>query len=296
MGYEMFKVLLVDDDPQFLKAYSKVLEKQHYQVIQATDGKEGLQKAFQEAPDIVLLDIMMPEMDGHEVCARLRASPRTADLPIMMLTALTGVSARQTAREMGADDFISKGEPIGNLDGRIKMLIKRRILAHTRSWLAELPGSVAADNALRAYLKADFPLAACYLDIDGLAAFNEHAGFEMGDRVLWRLARILLEQVNEGDFIGHYGMDNFILLTTPERAEPMAQAVIQSFNIAMRDWSGSAPAESGFPSLAIAIVIVPGGQSPHPGQVSDMAQSLLRQAKVDSGSSVRIATCGMGDG
>jgi diguanylate cyclase (GGDEF)-like protein len=292
MAYETFKVLIIDDDRVILKLYGTSLRAQHYEVIEANDGADGLRKAFQEAPDIVLVDIMMPEVDGYEVCARLRSAPRTADIPIITLTALEGIAARQKAHEMGADDFVTKGGPPKNIDGRIKMLIKRRILAHTRSWLAELPGSVAADYSLRARLAAGLPVAACYLNLDGLAAFNERAGFQEGDRVLWQLARILLGKVAEedgGDFVGYYGSDDFIILTTPERAEPLAQAVVRAFDATMREWSGGSPSAGGFPTLSIAIVIVEGGQAPHPGQVSDLGQSLLRQAKAEPGSAIRVA-------
>jgi len=291
MAYETFKVLIIDDDPLILKLYSKSLRAQHYEVIEATNGAEGLEKAFREEPDIVLVDIMMPEVDGYEVCSRLRTAPSTADIPIMILTALEGVAARQKAYEMGADDFVTKSGPAHNIDGYIKMLIKRRILAHTRSWLAELPGSVAADYSLRARLTAGLPLAACYLDLDGLAGFNARAGFPEGDRILWQLARILQDHIKKGavgDFVGYYGMDDFIILTTPERAEPLAQSIVQSFDAVMREGSGGLPTAGGFPTLSIGIVIVEGNQALHPGQISDLGRSLLRQAKAEPGSSIRV--------
>ncbi|MDY7039339.1 MAG: response regulator [Chloroflexota bacterium] len=292
MAYEMFKVLIVDDDPLIMKLYTNTLEAQHYEIIQATNGEEALKKAFQESPDIILLDIMMPGMDGHEVCSRLRAAPRTSDLPIIMLTALSGVAARQKALEVGADDFMTKKEPPSNIDGRIKMLIKQRILAHTRSWLAELPGSVAADYSLRAQLATGLSLAVCYVNLDDLAEFNERAGFQEGDRVLWQLARILLEKVregDEGDFTGHYGGDAFVVITTPQRAEPLSQSIIQAFDAVMREWSGGAPSARGFPTLSIAIIIIESGQSLHPAQIGGLGQSLLRQAKEEPGSTIRIA-------
>jgi DNA-binding response OmpR family regulator len=292
MAYEMFKVLLVDDDPIIIKLYGKLLRDNHYQVIIAQDGQEALNKAFTESPDIVILDIMMPKLNGYEVCARLRAAPGTADLPIIILTAMTGTAARQKAGEIGADDFITKGEAIHSVEGRIKMLLKRRIDAHTKSWLAELPGSVSTDHALRSHLEAGFALAACYLDLKGLSTFYQFAGFQESERILWKLAQILQRHVreeNQGDFVGHTGADHFTLLTTPERAERLADLVIQSFDTAMCEWGGGVPQQDMLPRLSIAIIIIQNNQSIHPSQVYNAARVLLREAKNDRSHTIRIA-------
>lgn len=290
MAYEMFKILLVDDDPIVIKLYSKLLNENHYQVVVAQDGQEALDKAFQESPDIVLLDIMMPKLNGYQVCERLRSTPSTADLPIIILTAMTGPAARQKASDMGADDFVTKGESIQSIEGRIKMMLKQRIDAHTKSWLADLPGSVSTEYALRSHLAAGFDLAACYMDLKGFAAFYQFAGFQEGDRILWKLARILqkhVQEANQGDFISHTGGDHFTLLTTPERAEPLADQVIQSFDSAMREWGGDAFLQDILPRLSIAIVIVQSKQTIHPSQVYDAARSLLQEAQNDKSHTVR---------
>lgn len=290
MAYEMFKVLLVDDDPVVLRLYQKLLADHHYQVIVAHDGEQALSMAFAEQPDVVILDIMLPKLNGYQVCTRLRAAPATGDIPIMILTAMDGVMARQKALEIGADDFVTKGEPIEAIDGRIKMLLKQRILRHTASWLGGLGGSVAMQNAYRAHLKTGQPLAICYLDLNGLHAFNERAGLEEGDRVLWQLARILKEEVSrqgEGDFIAHIGADDFRLLAAPDRVEALVQAVVEQFDASMREWSGGVEV-GGFPTLAVSVVIVENTQNIHPAQVSGLAKALLREAKTEPGSAVRV--------
>ena len=292
MAYEMFKVLLVDDDPVVLRLYEKSLRDNHYQVITASSGEEALRIAFQESPDIVLLDLMMPKMSGYEVCTRLRSAPSTADLPIMILTALGGASARQKAQETGADDYMTKGEPVGSVEGRIKMLLKRHIWAHTRSWLAELPGNIAAEYTLRARLAAGLPLAVCYLDLDNLSTFSEQAGIEEGERILWQLARILLrevKEVNQGDFVGYCGWGRFVLITLPERAESLAQTVVRSFEATMREWSGSSSLGIGYPGLAVAVVVAEDGRTIHPGQVTNLGQSLLSEERAEPESSIRVA-------
>jgi diguanylate cyclase (GGDEF)-like protein len=317
MAYETFKVLIIDDDPNVMIAFGWLLRKYHYEIIEAADGEEGLNKAFREAPDVLLLDLMMPKMNGYEVCKHLREAPSTADMPIVVLTALKGIEARERAREMGADDYMNKDDSAEKIDGRIKMLLKQRILIHTRSWLAELPGGVIADRVLRVRLMEGRGLAVCYLDLDGLAAFNEIAGFSEGDRILWTVAQALVDTVQHethGDLVGHYGADDFILITVPERAETLASSILESFNAAMREITGSASPGGGFPTLSISIVIVQGGelsphertgspaqafsvarpsvdvgQPPHPGQVVRLGQQLLREIKSDPTCSIRLA-------
>lgn len=290
MAYEMFKILLVDDDPVVIRLYQKLLSEHHYQVVVARDGEEALSVAFAEQPDIVILDIMLPKLNGYQVCSRLRAAPATGDIPIMMLTALDGTAARQKSYEIGADDFVTKGEPIEGIDGRIKMLIKQRILRHTTSWLAGLSGSVAMQNAYRAHMSTHQPLAVCYLDLNGLNAFNEWAGVEQGDRVLWQLARILKDEVAQqqaGDFIAYIGADDFRLLAAPAHVEALVKRVIERFDTAMRELSGGVPDER-FPTLAVGIVIVQDLERIHPAVVNRTGTALLREAKKERGSAIRI--------
>ncbi len=289
MAYEVFKILLVDDDPIIVKLYEKLLRENHYQVIVARDGEQALEKAFHEQPDVVILDIMMPKLDGFAVCARLRATPSTTDLPIIILTAMSGTAARQKAAAIGADDFVHKSDHINHIDGRIKMLLKRRLNDHTKSWLADLPGSITAEHTLRRYLKSGIPLAACYLDLKGFETFYEFAGFQEGERVLWKLARLLQQQANPGDLVAHSGMDHFTLLTTQKRAQPLAQTVIRAFDAAMSEWGGENALQDMLPTLSIAIILVKSGPGVHPVQVYDAARRLLQQAKQEHASTIHIA-------
>ncbi|MGC8827171.1 MAG: GGDEF domain-containing response regulator [Anaerolineae bacterium] len=290
MAYDTFKVLIIDDDDDTLKLYGLALGRQHYEILEARSGQEGLEYAFREEPDVILLDLMMPGMDGYEVCRRLRTAPKTADLPILILTNLSGASARQKAHELGADDFITKGEPLGYLDGRIKMLIKQRILAHTRSWLADLPGSVTADYVLRARLAAGRPTAVCHLDIHGLSAFNERAGVEAGDRLLWTVARLLRDYMREnthGDFTAYCGQDDFLLIMDPARAPAVAQSLVESYAKAVRRWADGMSLSMGIPELYAAALILD-GSSIHPASVYQRLTRIQRELKERRNGSVRV--------
>jgi diguanylate cyclase (GGDEF)-like protein len=291
MAYDTFKVLIVDDDSLVLRMYEQALTKQHYEVITAESGPEALATVLQDEPDVILLDIMMPKVDGFEVCRQLRGAPRTADIPILMLTSLSGVSARREAFEIGADDFLTKGEPLEHLDGRIKMAIKQRILAHTRSWLADLHGNVSIDYTLRARLSSGQSLAVCFVDLHGLSSYNESAGYDAGDRLLWTLARILRDQVEsqgEGDYIGYLGGDNFIVLTSPESVREFGEAAIAAYEAAQVQMPAGLGENTGFPDLTIGIVVVPTDQRTHPGRIMQAGKNLVRTLQAESSGSMRL--------
>lgn len=286
MAFEIFRVLIVDDDPLILEVYADHLRQAHYEVLTAQNGEEGLKLAWEEQPDAILLDIMMPGMDGNEVCRRLRAAPSTAAVPVLMLTALSGQAARAKAREVGADDYITKGEDPAMLDGRIKSLLKRRMIRSGQSWLAELPGTPLADRMVRTYLERGGGMAFCRLDLARFRKYNLTRGFEFGDRVLWRLARVLkevVEEAKEGDFVAHLGEDDFLLLTSSDRAGKLIDQIIERFSAFVREEGGGAPPEQVGLELKVAIIDVPEGGTTHPGMLYAAAKALLQKANQTAG-------------
>lgn len=102
------KILIVEDDPGVLRATSFILEKEGYQIITAQDGLEGLKKAKEDNPDLLILDVMLPGIDGFEICHSLRGDPQTADMPILMFSAKGQESDKATGLKVGADEYITK--------------------------------------------------------------------------------------------------------------------------------------------------------------------------------------------
>jgi two-component system alkaline phosphatase synthesis response regulator PhoP len=127
---EQKTILLVDDDMDFTEATKLILESKSYTVIVANDGKEGLKKAQTEKPALIILDVMMPEMDGYEVCTKLKSDPQYSHIPILLLTAVgEAIPSTKYTKEMGmkteADDYVPKPvEPI-DLVERVENLYKK---------------------------------------------------------------------------------------------------------------------------------------------------------------------------
>ena len=119
------KILVVDDEPEALKLFGYSLHRQGYEVVVAQDGKEALDVMEKQSPDLVILDVMMPAMDGYEVCRRIRANPTTKNIPIIMLTAKSETGDKLIGFEAGADDYVGKPVTLAELFARVKALLAR---------------------------------------------------------------------------------------------------------------------------------------------------------------------------
>src|SRR6059058_3179338 len=127
------RVLVVDDVELNVKLLEAKLSSEYFEVIVADNGPTALELAESELPDIILLDIMMPRMDGFEVCRRLKANPRTADIPVVMVTALSGVADRLRGLESGADEFLTKPVNDTALFARVRSLVRlKRMMEELR--------------------------------------------------------------------------------------------------------------------------------------------------------------------
>jgi len=119
------KILIIDDDLDTLRLVGLMLQRQGYQISAATNGQQGLDKAFDEDPDMILLDVMMPDMDGYEVTRRLRLNPSTMETPILMFTAKTQLDDKVIGFEVGANDYLTKPTHPSELQARVKALLAR---------------------------------------------------------------------------------------------------------------------------------------------------------------------------
>ncbi len=121
------KILIIDDDVDTLRLVGLMLQRQGYQITAASNGEQGLAKAFDERPDLILLDVMMPDMDGYEVARRLRKNPATVSIPILMFTAKTQLDDKVAGFEVGADDYLIKPFAFAELVARLRVMLRRNI-------------------------------------------------------------------------------------------------------------------------------------------------------------------------
>jgi diguanylate cyclase (GGDEF)-like protein len=226
------KVLVVEDETNLRDVLRIQLESDGFQVLTAKDGREALEVAVKGLPDIVLLDVMLPHVDGYEVCRRLRGTFATHHIPIIMLTAKAEIDGRLQGLEGGANDYISKPWERRELLLRVRNALNWSRQQRAASPLTGLPGNVSINEELARRLSLGKPFAMLQIDIDYFKAFNDYYGYSRGDQAIQTLARILVESAHRfgtGNFIGHIGGDDFVVLTTPEAAEPLGEAIIAGF-------------------------------------------------------------------
>lgn len=119
------KILIVEDEPDIVKMLDYNLKKEGFRITSASDGREALRRVERDRPDIIILDLMLPEIDGLEVCKLLKQSPGTANIPIIMLTAKAQETDKIVGLELGADDYITKPFSIRELTARVKAVLRR---------------------------------------------------------------------------------------------------------------------------------------------------------------------------
>jgi DNA-binding response OmpR family regulator len=141
------KILIVEDERDILQLVKMYLEKEGFRVLTASTGSEGLKLARSEKPDLLILDLMLPEMDGLEVCKRLRSAPETAMLPIIMLTAKAEESDTVIGLELGADDYVTKPFSPKALIARVKAMFRRLDRSQRENQTVYRYGSLVMDLA-----------------------------------------------------------------------------------------------------------------------------------------------------
>lgn len=227
------KVLVVDDDLDILDLLESTL-KDNFDLIKAVTGKEALEKLKSHSPNILVLDYVLPDLAGPEICRIIRKDPLFSNVPILMLTGKGEIEDKVGGLEAGADDYMLKPFLPQELIARIRMLIRRSSANLEANPLTRLPGNVSINKELEEKIKSKEKIAVLYIDIDNFKALNDYYGFEKGDNIIKETAHILINAIQkEGkvtDFIGHIGGDDFVIITGPETAEKIAKKIIADFD------------------------------------------------------------------
>jgi len=226
-------ILVVDDDPDIARFVEVNLRSAGYDVAVASDGEQALARAGEMRPDLVLLDVMMPRIDGFEVAQRLRRNPQTANTSIIMLTAKALSTDKVLGLTAGADDYIIKPfDPI-ELLARVKGTLRRAKEMRNLSPLTGLPGNIRIQEEIERNVREDRPFAVLYSDLDNFKAYNDQKGFVRGDRLIQATARIIqdgvVEYAGSDGFVGHVGGDDFVAVVPPDFAEEVAKKIVERF-------------------------------------------------------------------
>ncbi len=215
------RILIVEDDFDISNMLRIYFTAQGYDVEIAPRGSDALEKTRHGMPHLIVLDIMLPDIDGYEVCRTLRTNTRTSHIPVIFLTQKDERGDKLQGLELGADDYITKPFDIEELKLRVQNAIMRAERENLRDPRSGLPSGRLIEEQLRRIIRQD---GWAFMDvrINHFGPFKEVYGFVAGDDVLRFTAMLMGEVVDElgtpDDFIGHAGGDNFIIITTEEKA------------------------------------------------------------------------------
>lgn len=228
-------VLLVDDTPTNLHVLIRSLQ-DDYRVKIATSGAKALEIAQSaDKPDLILLDVMMPEIDGYEVCRRLKENPATHRIPIIFVTALDNPSDEERGLNLGAEDYVTKPFAMPVVRARVRNHIRFKQTVELLESMAFIDGLTCLSNRRhfdqtldtewKRSLRNGEPLALILADVDNFKKYNDHFGHGKGDECLKKVAKAFAESVNRpGDVVARYGGEAFVAILP--NTDSMGAAVI----------------------------------------------------------------------
>jgi PleD family two-component response regulator len=227
------RLLIVEDDIDIANMLEIYFGGLHYEVDIAGRGSEALEKTRQRLPHLIVLDIMLPDIDGYEVCRSLRTHTRTSHIPVIFLTQKDERSDKLQGLELGADDYITKPFDIEELRLRVYNAIARSERESLTDPHTNLPSGQLIEEKLRQIIRQD---GWAFLDIrlKNFDSFKEAYGFVASDNVLRYTASLIGEIVDESgtinDFVGHTGNDHFVIITTEDCASRIREQLVERFS------------------------------------------------------------------
>jgi DNA-binding response OmpR family regulator len=227
------RLLIVEDDIDIANMLEIYFGGLHYEVDIAARGSEALEKTRQRLPHLIVLDIMLPDIDGYEVCRALRTYTRTSHIPVIFLTQKDERSDKLQGLELGADDYITKPFDIEELRLRVYNAIARSERESLTEPHTNLPSGQLIEDQLRRIIHKE---GWAFIDIrlNHFEAFKEAYGFVASDNILRFTAMLIGEVIDEygtiNDFVGHTGNDHFVILTSDDCSAVIREKLIQRFS------------------------------------------------------------------
>ena len=299
------RILIAEDEANLREVLRFQLTTAGYEVFEASDGQMAIERAREVNPDLVLCDIMMPNVDGYEVVRSLRRSFVTRHIPIIILTAKAELEDRLHGLDDGANDYVVKPWDYRELKARVRNALAWSHQQRAASPLTGLPGNISIGEELRERIHKGMPFALLQVDIDYFKSFNDHCGYARGDEALRTVARILTDQTQRhggsDGFVGHIGGDDFVILVDPHHSESLAEAIIAEFDATAPALYDDVDRVRGFvevanrrrvieryPLMSLTIALVDSSRFPisHQAELNDIAQELKTHGKGIPGSVV----------
>ncbi len=298
------KILIIDDDVSLCELLSEFLTDKGYRVITAHRGSAGLKKAKDEEPQLIVLDVDMPDMNGYQVCKKIREVAYLQHTPVIMLTARTEEKSELSGFEAGVDDYITKPFKPKGLLARIESAIGRSTRQLEANALTHLPGNQVIFKEIEDRIHDGGKFSVLYMDLNNFKAFNDRYGFVKGDEAIGLTADILTEALADNDlprgFLGHVGGDDFVAVVGTHEVEKFCGDIIERFDEKILELYEEADRRAGriitvdrkgaraeYPIMGLAIAVVTNKLKSfsHPGEVALQAGDLKRVVKGKSESS-----------
>jgi diguanylate cyclase (GGDEF)-like protein len=283
-------LLIVDDQPVILQALYAIFA-DDYEVFVASSGKQAQAFCEVQLPDLILLDVSMPGMDGYETCQRLQANPLTTDIPVIFVTASTQHDDETRGLEAGAVDFISKPVNPSVVRARVRTHIKLKLQSDTLRRLSLTDGLTGVanrrqfDEALvnewRRCSRSRLPLSLIFIDVDYFKRYNDGYGHQLGDDCLKAVAKVLkLGLKRPADLLARYGGEEFVCLL-PETPLLGAQQTANALEAAVRALALPHAFSDAAAVLTISLGVTAAepAEGESPAALLDAADKLLYQAK-----------------
>lgn len=297
-------ILIIDDDLAMLKTLKDIFVAEGFNVVDVSDAEKAMEIIYTIPPHIIILDLVLPGMDGFELCRKIRGDIILNHIPIIIITGeRKGVDDRIRGLKEGAIDYIVKPFEPDELVAKIKTFLRHTYYEIDVNPLTRLPGNSSSLSAIESAIKVKEPFSVCYVDLDNFKEFNDTYGFNAGDRVIRFTANIIKKVfrdsgINNG-FIGHIGGDDFIFLVSPADAEKICKNLIEVFDKRITSFYSKPDIENGyilqinrqgapqkFPIMTISIAVVhnKNRKIKYIGQVSKIAAELKHYVKTLKGS------------
>ncbi len=233
------RVLIVDDDSSIRLICREVLELGGYQVRDVGSATAALAEARRFRPDMILLDVMMPDIDGYRCAEMIRADAAIGMAPIMFLSARGDVADKVRAFRSGAEDYMVKPFDAAELLARVGKALDRQARELGASPTTQLPGADAIQGEVeRRLASGDRTAVACYLDLDNLKVFNDYYGYAKANAVIRQTGDVIRHVIkhcgNAGDFIGHIAGDDFVFVTGALHVDAVCRGICERFDYLIR--------------------------------------------------------------